>query len=82
MKELQEILKGGKVIGFNQTMKNIERKLINYVVLALDADTDFKQKVENKCREENIKIIDVNSGLDIAEFCKIDVPCAVVGILK
>ena len=80
--ELREILIGDKVIGFNQTMRGIEKKLIDSVVLAQDAESNFKQKVENKCRGENIKIFYVPSGLVLAEFCKIDVPCAVIGILR
>lgn len=79
---LQSILKKNKVIGLNQTIKSIEKKLIDIVVLAMDAETDFKQKIETMCKVENIKIISIASSLILAGYCKIEVPCAVVGILK
>lgn len=71
-----------KVAGVNQTLQKIEDNLIDCVFLAFDAETDFKEKIKHKCRQKNIKIINIFSCGELAALCKIDVPCAVCGILK
>ena len=72
----------GKVVGLKQTLREIEEKNIDCVILADDADPDYRRKILQSCKDENIEIFNIASSLELAGLCDIIVPTSVCGILK
>ena len=75
------IKKSNKVIGLKQTLRSLEENKLDCIHLALDADEQFKEKII-KSNKENVKTEVLFSKIELANICKLDVPCGVIGILK
>jgi len=75
------IKKSDKVIGLKQTLRCLEESKLNCIFIAQDADEQFKEKII-KTNKENVKTEVLFSKAELANICKVDVPCGVIGILK
>lgn len=71
-----------KIIGFKQVARHIESKNLSLVILAVDADTFFKDKVVTLCKKNNITILNAESKKELANLVGVAVPTAVVGIIE
>ncbi|MCL1900869.1 MAG: ribosomal L7Ae/L30e/S12e/Gadd45 family protein [Firmicutes bacterium] len=75
------IKKSDKVIGLKQTLRSLEENKLDCIVMAIDSDEQFKEKII-KSNKENVKTHVLLSKSELSSICKLDVPCGVVGILK
>ena len=78
---LTEILNNSlKFVGTRQVLKGIEGKEISKVYLANNIDKSILERVSKACKTHNIPYEVVCAKEVLGHTCKIDVPCAVVGV--
>lgn len=70
------------VAGFKQSKKSIEAGRAEFVYVARDADMHIVFPIERLCEEKGVKIEYVNNMKELAKASGIDVPTAVVTIVK
>jgi len=70
------------VAGFKQSKKAIEKGEADLVYVARDADMHIVYPIEKLCEEKNVKIEYVNNMKELAGASGVDVPTAVVTIVK
>lgn len=82
--DYKKLIKSGatKVVGFKQVARHIESKNLSLVILAIDADAFFKEKVVALCKKNHITIIDAESKKELASLVGVAVPTAIVGIIE
>jgi len=71
-----------KLIGTRQVLKAVINGKITQVIIAADADDRLKEQVAAACKQGNIPILSTLSKCELGKLCKIQVPCAVIGIVK
>ena len=71
-----------QVAGLRQVIKNIKEHKIQSVVLALNADEHIQTQVKQICTQSEIPLSYTRSKEELGASLGLDVPCAVVGILK
>jgi len=71
-----------KIIGLKQTMIAINDGLVERVILAADADEQFRERVETLCKRHKIPVHPVPSRAGLGAECGIDVPAGVAAILR
>ena len=70
------------VAGFKQSKKAIEKGEADLVYVARDADMHIVYPIERLCEENGVKIEYINNMKELAAAVGIDVPTAVVTIVK
>lgn len=70
------------VAGFKQSKKAIEKGEAELVYVARDADMHIVYPIEKLCEDKNVTIEYVNNMKELAGASGIDVPTAVVTIVK
>ena len=70
------------VAGFKQSRKMIEKGCAELVYIAKDADMHIAYPIENLCKEKTVEIEYVNSMKELAHGAGVEVPTAVVTIVK
>jgi len=70
-----------RVIGLRQTLRSLEENKLDCIVMAIDSDEQFKEKII-KSNKQNVKTHVLLSKSELSDICKLDVPCGVIGILK
>ena len=70
------------VAGFKQSKKAIEKGEADMVYVARDADMHIVYPIEKLCEENKVKVEYVNNMKELAKAVGIDVPTAVVTIVK
>jgi len=83
MKNLIADLKANKyVAGVRQVNRHLLDKQIKKVYIATDCEKDFEQKVLAHLKDFDVKVEMCGTRQEFAKLCKIDVLCAVIGILN
>lgn len=78
---LTEILNNSLIfVGTRQVLKGIEGKEILKVYLANNIDKSIHERVSHACNLHNIPYEVVCGRETLGHLCKIDVPCACVGV--
>lgn len=78
-----ESLKSKKcVAGFKQSKKKLEKGEADTVYVARDADMHIVYPIERLCKDSGVKIEYVNNMKELAAAAGVDVPTAVVTIVK
>ena len=70
------------VAGFKQSKKMLEQGRAELVYVARDADMHIVYPIERLCEENGVKIEYVNNMKELAKAVRVDVPTAVVTIVK
>lgn len=70
------------VAGFKQSKKTIEQNMAELVYVARDADMHIVFPIERLCEEKGVSVEYVNNMKELAKAAGIDVPTAVVTIVK
>ena len=70
------------VAGFKQSKKVLEADNAELVFVARDADMHIVYPIERLCEDKNVKIEYVNNMKELAKAAGVDVPTAVVAIVK
>ena len=71
-----------RTVGMKQTLKAIERGIVERVFLARDVDNYVYQKMKEQCQSHDVVIIMVDSMNELGEACGITVGAATAAILK
>ena len=83
MKNLIADIKANKhVAGVRQVNRNLLENKIKKVYLATDCEKDFEKKVLEHFKNFNVEVEVCGTRQEFAKLCKIDVLCAVIGIVK
>lgn len=69
-----------KVVGLNQTKKQILNGNAKTVYIAIDADSGFAGQIIRLCEENNVEYDRSFSMAELGKACEIDVPCAVCAL--
>ena len=70
------------VAGFKQSKKMLEAEKAELVFVARDADMHIVYPIERLCEEKSVRIEYVNNMKELAKAVGVDVPTAVVTIVK
>ncbi len=70
-----------KVIGRRQVLRQLMLGNIDRVILAKDADTNYKMSIHHACAIYGVEVVELGTVHSIADDYGIEVPSAVVGIL-
>lgn len=71
-----------KAVGVKQAEKSVVRNNAAQVYIANDADERVTEKLLELCRENNVKVINVESMNELGKACGIHVKAAAAAILK
>lgn len=71
-----------KMVGLKQSLKAVQKEIVEKVYIAKDAEERVVSKIINLCAEKNIPIVYTDSMMQLGKACGIDVGAAVVSILK
>jgi ribosomal protein L7Ae-like RNA K-turn-binding protein len=80
--EAQSLPKGEKVAGLRQVLRGIAKNQIASVILSKNAELNIKKQVADLCRAKDIPFQIALSKEVMGFELGLEVPCAVVGILK
>ena len=69
-------------VGLKQTLKSIEQKEVDEVIVAQDAEQAIIQKILLVCQKNDIPVSYVDSMRKLGKTCGIDVGAAVVSIKR
>lgn len=71
-----------RVVGLKQTLRLIDEKRIEKVVLAQDSDPYYTNKVLLACKTNGIEIVQIETSKQLATIVGVAVPTAIVGLIK
>jgi large subunit ribosomal protein L7A len=71
-----------KVIGLKQSIKAVEKGLVQTVFLAYDADERIRQSVLKLCKDLEIQIVETETMAELGKASGIQVGTAVAAILE
>lgn len=71
-----------KVVGLKQVLAGIINDTVRCVLVSCDSDSFIMKAITDAVSTKDIPIQIVCSKKELGRLCKIDVACAVVGILK
>ncbi|TYQ17657.1 UNVERIFIED_CONTAM: LSU ribosomal protein L7AE [Acetivibrio alkalicellulosi] len=71
-----------KSVGLKQSIKSLEKGIVNQVYIAKDADEKVVRKIKEMCLEKNIPVIYIDTMKLLGKACGIDVGAAVVSIFE
>ena len=80
--KMEEIKTKEHVAGFKQSKKVLEAGKAELVYVARDADMHIVFPIERLCSENDVKIEYVNNMKELAKASGVEVPTAVVTIVK
>ncbi len=69
-------------VGYNQVMRSVIAKNAEIVYVAADTDSDMLAHIRSKCAEKGVKTEFVKSKAELGKIAGIEVPAAVMAILK
>jgi large subunit ribosomal protein L7A len=69
-------------IGLKQTIKSIEQREADEVIIAKDADPHIITEMLRICQENNILITHVDSKRQLGKACGIEVGAATVALIR
>lgn len=70
------------VVGARQVNRLLAENGLQKVYLASDCDAEFSSAVKSSAKQGGVAVVSCGTRAEIAKVCGIEVPCAVVGILK
>ncbi|HHX18216.1 MAG TPA: 50S ribosomal protein L7ae-like protein [Clostridium sp.] len=79
---MEEFKNINKTVGLKQSLKAIQKGIVDKVYIANDAEERVVSKIINLCTEKNIPIVYADSMKQLGKACGIDVGAAVVSIVK
>ena len=83
MKNLIADLQANKyVAGVRQVNRHLIEGTVKIIYLATDCEADFNKKVLAEAKTYGVKAEVCGTRAEFAKLCEIEVPCAVIGILK
>lgn len=83
MKNLTADLQANKyVAGARQVNRHLIDGNVKKVYLATDCEVDFSKKVLTQFKNFGVETEVCGTRAEFAKLCEIEVPCAVIGILK
>ncbi|PKM87811.1 MAG: 50S ribosomal protein L7Ae-like protein [Firmicutes bacterium HGW-Firmicutes-12] len=71
-----------KVIGLKQSIKAVEKGLVQIVFLAYDADEKIRQSVLKLCKDREIQVVESVTMVELGKASGIQVGTAVAAILE
>ncbi|WP_096186207.1 50S ribosomal protein L7ae-like protein [Evansella halocellulosilytica] len=71
-----------KVVGTKQTLKALEDKQVNELIVAEDADLKVLQKALDIAEAQGVSVMKVDSMKMLGKACGIDVNAAIVALKK
>jgi large subunit ribosomal protein L7A len=69
-------------VGIKQTLKAVETNQAKVVYYAGDADLPLIESLIEKCRKNNIPVVEVPSLAELGRYCGIDVGASAAAILE
>lgn len=72
----------GRAVGFNQTMKAVNKGLARTVFLAKDADAELSDQVRKAAQAQGVQVEESATMKELGRACRIQVPCAAAALLK
>ncbi len=80
--KMERIKSSAHVVGLKQTKKAVEAGNAEVVFIARDADGHVVFPLEKMCEGKAIEVVYVNNMKELAKAAHVDVPTAVVTIVK
>jgi large subunit ribosomal protein L7A len=80
--KMERIKQNSHVVGLKQSKKAIESGKATLVFIARDADGHVVFPLERMCEEKSVEIVYVNNMKELAKAARVDVPTAVVALVK
>ena len=80
--KMERIKSSAHVVGLKQTKKAVEADNAKIVFIARDADGHVVFPLEKMCEGKSIEVVYVNNMKELAKASHVDVPTAVVTIVK
>ena len=71
-----------KVVGSRRLLKSLEKGVIETAYLADDADMFLRMQVTEACEKAGVKLIIVNTMVELGNACGVEVKTAAAGIKK
>ena len=71
-----------KLVGFRQVMRGITDGTVGCVLVSADADECIKTAVLERVAKHDAEYAEVMDKAELGRLCGVDVPAAVVGILR
>lgn len=71
-----------KVVGVKQTLRAIQKEMVDVVYIAEDAQSHVTQKVIESAKERQIPMVMVDTMKKLGEFCQVEVQTATAAIVK
>ena len=81
-REIMEKNAGNKVVGLREVLRRMAEGQILLVVLAADAEEHIKSRLKAACTAAAVSAVNCDSMEELGRLAGIEVPCAVVGILR
>ena len=81
-REIIEKNVGNRVVGLREVLRRMTEGRILLVVLAADAEEHIKGRVKAACTSAAVSAVNCGSMEELDRLAGIEVPCAVVGILR
>ena len=79
---MEKLMKAQKTIGTKQTLKAIEKGIVEIVYIAKDAEHKVTNPVADFCKQKNITVEYVDTMAELGNACGIDVGAATAAILR
>lgn len=79
---MERIKTSAHVVGLKQTKKAVEAGNAAIVFIARDADGHVVFPLEKLCEEKAVEVVYVNNMKELAKASHVEVPTAVVAIVK
>ena len=71
-----------KVVGVNQSLREVKKNNAQYVYIAKDADKDVIDELVKCCEEQNIEIKYIDTKKELGKMANVQVKVAALTILK
>lgn len=83
MHDILDMILGSEAytVGTRQVLRAVERRTVNCVVLADDADIFLAERVLSVCNEANIPVVRGKTKAQLGEICCLQVGAACIGVL-
>lgn len=73
---------GRRIVGAKQTIKTIKSGRASAVYIAKDAEAKVTKPIEDLCKENNVKLIYIDTMKELGKMCGIDVSAATAALIN
>lgn len=79
---LEKLKNASKVVGTRRVLRAIQAGEVAEAYVARDADLYIVRQVREACKQANVRMIEVDSMVQLGQACGVEVKTASAGLLK